>query len=169
MADRALVIGGTGMLADATRWLASEGWEITLLARRPETLAQEIGAHPVLFDWGDPEAHQLLADLSGNFALVLIWLHDDAVHLARPAEDRLAPGARVVRIHGALSADPTIHTRREPDPRPGLARQSVILGWHPGPDGERIWLSHDEISGGAIEALKNPEKRTVLAGTRAGP
>ncbi len=157
------------MLAGASHWLAAEGWDITLLARRPEALAQQIGARAVRFDWAEPEATTTLASLPDDFALALIWLHDDAVHLARPAEDQLAPAARVIRIHGALSADPEIHAKREPDPRPSLKRQTVILGWHPGPDGARVWLTDGEISGAAIAALQDPGKATVLAGTRAGP
>jgi len=168
MTEQALVIGGTGMLAGATRWLAGAGWDITLLARRPEALAQDIAARLVPFDWADPEAAATLAGLPDDFDLALIWLHDDAVRLARPAEDRLAPGARVIRVHGALSADPAVHALREPDPRPGLARQSVILGWHPGPDGAHVWLTDDEISGATIDALQHPTKATVLAGTKAG-
>ncbi len=170
--QRALVVVGTGMLAGASRWLAAQGWAVTLAARRPEALAQEIGAAPLALDWYDRDSAQaVLAALSPGFAMGVIWLHDDAVWLARAAEYQLAPYARVIRVHGALSADPKVHASREPDPRPGIWRQSVILGWHPDPAARdrKRWLTDAEISGGLIEALETPDPSPLIVGTRAGP
>ena len=36
-----LLVGGTGMLADASRWIAGQARHVTLVARAPEALAQE--------------------------------------------------------------------------------------------------------------------------------
>lgn len=164
-AGRALVVGGTGMLADATRWLARQGWDITLMARRPDALAADLNATPVAFDWDAPDG---VRGLQPGYDLALLWLHDTAVPLARQFEDLLRPEGRVVRVHGSLSADPEVRAAREPDPRPGLARQTVILGWHPGPDGGRTWLSHREISTGTAFALAHPDRSWVQIGACAG-
>ncbi|MEO0999770.1 MAG: hypothetical protein AAFW69_04045, partial [Pseudomonadota bacterium] len=152
------------MLAEATRAIAARAARTTLLARRPETLAAETGAAYQRIDWADPGAAAAL-DALPPADLLLSWLHDDAVHLARPLEDRCRPGARVIRVHGAASRDPATRAARDPDPRPDLRRQTVILGWAAGPR----WLSDAEISAAAVEALVNPDKETVVAGILTGP
>lgn len=154
------------MLAEATRWLAWQGWELTLVARRPEPLAGALGARPVPFDWDAPSA---LDPIGAGFDLGLFWLHDPVVWLARPLEDLLRPAGRSVRVHGAMSADPQIRAQRDPDPRPGLARQTVILGWHPLPGGAKEWLSHREICTGTCFALAHPDRPLVQIGAGAGP
>lgn len=158
------------MLARATRWIAARSDRVTLMARRPEALARDLGAEACSLDWADPGAASAMAQLPGDFDLAVIWLHDAAAHLARPAEDRLCPGGRVCRVHGARSADPKVRTAREPDPRPGLDRQVVILGWHPDPVGEdgKRWLSDAEISGGVIAALRDPALEALTIGGASG-
>ena len=45
-----LLVGGTGMLAGASRWIAGQARHVTLVARAPEALAQELGAEAVPLD-----------------------------------------------------------------------------------------------------------------------
>ena len=166
---KVLVVGGTGMLAEATRWLAGRVDHLTLVARSPEALAAEVGAHslPMHLQATCAAAHLP----AGPCDLALVWLHDDMVGLARPIADLLTVGGRLVRIHGALSADPAVEARRDPDPRSDIRQQIGILGWHPDPtaeDGKR-WLSDAEISGGAITLLKDESLGRLVIGTRAGP
>lgn len=167
---RVLVVGGTGMLAGATRALAAQADEVVLVARRPEALATETGAVPLALDWTAPDAATRVAELPGGFDLGLIWLHDEACGLARAFEDRLAPGARVIRVHGSRSVDPAVRVVREPDPRPGLHRQVVILGWHLDPsaaDGQR-WLADDEICAGVLAAVDRPALSALIVGGAGG-
>jgi hypothetical protein len=171
----ALVVGGTGMLAPATRRLAGRAGRLTLASRHPGTLAAEIGAAPLPIDWNDrAAASAALAAFRRDAApvdLLVAWLHDAAVWLAAPAEACLAAGARSIRVHGSRSADPAVRRARDPDPRPDVRRQTVILGWHPDPlaeDGRR-WLDHAEISDGVIAAVDEPDREIVLVGAAAGP
>jgi hypothetical protein len=171
MADVALrhvlVIGGTGMLAPATRWLAGRAGRVTLAARRPAPLAAEVGAAALPLDWADRDgALAALASVGPAPDLLVSWLHDDAVWLAAPAEALLPVGARSIRVHGSRSADPEVRRRRDPDPRADVRRQTVILGWVPDPAGEdgRRWLDDDEISGGVIAAVERPDDATVVVG-----
>jgi hypothetical protein len=165
-----LVVGGTGMLAGATRALAPQARHMLLVARRPQALAAETGAEPLALDWAAPDAAALIARIPGGFDLAVIWLHDDAAGLARAFEDRLAPGARVIRVHGSRSMDPAVRAARDPDPRPGLQRQVVILGWHPhpaAPEGQR-WLTDAEISAGVLAAVDHPALEALIVGGAGG-
>lgn len=158
------------MLAGASRWIARQARQLTLVARAPEALARELGAEAVALDWKQPNAPERIAALSARFDLAVLWLHDDASRLARLFENQLLPGGRLVRVHGSRSADPSVRAAREPDPRPGLRRQVVILGWHPdanAPDGQR-WLSDAEISAGVISAICHPVLEALTVGGASG-
>jgi NADPH:quinone reductase-like Zn-dependent oxidoreductase len=167
---RVLVVGGTGMLAGATRRLAARASALTLVARNPGPLAAELGATPVALDWSAPDALGGVAAIEGGFDLAIVWLHDGASHLARPFETLLRPGGRVIRVHGSRSVDPEVRAGREPDPRPDLQRQVVILGWLPDPlaqDGQR-WLTDDEICAGVLAALDHPALAALIVGGAGG-
>ncbi len=154
-------IGGTGMLADAARWIAPRATSLTLAARNPSPLAEEVRAKPHRLDWAK-QAGAMLPP-GGTFDIVISWLHDEAIWLARPAEDLLKPGGRSIRIHGANSLEPAKRRLRDPDPRPDIARQTVILGWVESGAGKR-WLTHSEISQGVISAIRQPNKELLVVG-----
>ena len=165
-----LVVGGTGMLAPATGWIAQQAQLLTLVARHPQALAEQLGAHGVPLDWADPDAPEQIDELPAGFDLAVNWLHDEASAMARPFENLLKANARVIRVHGSKSMNPEGKAGREPDPRPGLRRQSVILGWHPdagAEDGKR-WLGDDEISGGVIAAIREPALEALIVGGSGG-
>jgi hypothetical protein len=159
------------MLSGATRWIARHSDSLTLAARAPEALARDLGAGALAVDWADPDAaHTALAPHRGRHDVAVLWLHDDGVALARAFEDTVRVGGRVVRVHGSASANPAILRQRDPDPRTDVARQLVILGFHPdadAPDGRR-WLSDAEISGGVIAALRDPALTALTVGGASG-
>ena len=165
------ILGGTGMLAPATRWIARHASRLTLAARAPWTLAGELGADALVVDWVDLDGtRNVLAPHDGRHDLAVLWLHDEGVPLARAFEDTLRPGGRVIRVHGSASADPSVMRRRDPTPRGDVTRQIVILGFHPdetAPEGRR-WLSDAEISGGVIAALRDPSLTALTIGGASG-
>lgn len=162
-----LIVGGTGMLAGATRVLAAGAPRTVLVARRPEALAAEVGAEGVALDWAATDAADRISAIPGGFDLGVIWLHEGACHLTRAFEDRLAPDARVIRVHGSQSMDPSVRAARDPAPRPDLRRQVVILGWHHAPGGRR-WLSDAEISAGVLAAHDHPALEALIVGGAGG-
>lgn len=175
MTDRGLgsvfVLGGTGMLASATRWIGNNSSHLTLAARAPEALAKELGADALTVDWSDSETTlDALGPHFGRHDVAVIWLHDAGVTLARAFEDTVRAGGRVIRVHGAASADPSVRRRRDPDPRGDVSRQVVILGFHPDDaarDGRR-WLTDAEISGGVIAALRDSALSALTVGGASG-
>ena len=156
-----LLAGGTGMLSGAAKWLAPRCESLTLVARRPQRLADELGAIALPLDWSVPDADTRLPD--GGFDMVISWLHRDGIWLARPLEDLLVSGGRSIRIHGSASINREIRAQTDPDPRADVKRQTVVLGWHETGSGKR-WLSNEEISKGVISAIRQPEKETLVVG-----
>jgi len=159
-------IGGTGMLADASRWIACRAAILTLAARNPARLADELKANPVVMDWSNSIAARSALPVK-QFDIVISWLHDEAIWLARPIENLLKSGGRSIRIHGAKSLEPANLRQRNPDPRPDVTHQNVILGWKGSIDDKR-WLTNTEIRGGVITALTRPNKKTIIVGDARG-
>ncbi|RZS34925.1 hypothetical protein EV193_108275 [Herbihabitans rhizosphaerae] len=157
---RALVLGGTGMLAGCVGALVDDGWHVVLPSRRYAPIPVSDKADPngrvlwVAADWSDPEtlATRAKKALGGRADLLVAWVYSEA----RPAVlDTIAPllaeGAPVVEVHGSASADPVGGC-----PEPVLAdhpTQQVVLGFvHHG--GRARWLTHDEIAEGVLSAVR---------------
>ena len=139
----ALVVGGTGMLAAATRALADRGQVVTCIARRDVRPGDGVTVEPV--DYREPE---LLRDAlaratttRGPIELAVCWIHTDAPEAPRIVAAALAPGARLVQVFGTRLwplVDVPLH----------VAYRQVLLGKRDG-----RWLTHEEISSGVLKAL----------------
>ena len=157
------IIGGTGMLAEASRWISERAISLTLAARNPEPLAKMLGAIPLQLDWSNRTT--ALPDMA--FDIAITWLHDDGIWLTRPAENLLQVGGRSIRIHGSNSFDPAMRALRDPDPRKDVKRQTVILGWIDAEENKR-WLTNGEICDGVITAINAPDREIVIVGNADG-
>lgn len=161
---RALVLGGTGMLAGCAEVLVADGWHVVLPSRRhsPIPTADGNGDRKALWvqaSWSEPAA---LAEgaarvLGGPVDLLVAWVHrTERVSVLRAVAPLLAPGSPVVEVHGSASANPVGGC---PDPvLPGHPTQQIVLGFvrHAG---RTRWLTHQEISDGVLDGV-----RRALAG-----
>jgi molybdopterin-guanine dinucleotide biosynthesis protein A len=153
----ALVVGGTGMLAPATRALAERGHVVTSIARRAADLGP--GVNSVELDYRDVEAVvSCLARATqsrGPIELAVCWIHTDAPEAPRIVAEALAPGARLVQVFGTrvwpLTGVP-LH----------VAYRQVLLG-----SSDDRWLTHEETSAGVLEAVDADRPLTVV-GERPG-
>jgi hypothetical protein len=165
VARRALVLGGTGMLAGVAAALLDDGWFVVIPSRRrpaePVTNGNGRGggAQWVKADWTVPAT---LADaareaLGGPADLLVAWVHREVrTGVLRAVSPLLADGAPVIEVHGSASANPVGGC---PDPILGEhPTQQVVLGYvrHAG---RTRWLTHEEISAGVLDAV-----RRALAG-----
>lgn len=138
-----LVVGGTGMLAPATRALATRGHAVTCIARQVVDLGSGITVEPV--DYRDiPALRAALVHAArsrGPIELALCWVHTDAPDAPRVVAGALAPGARLVQLFGTRvwPLEPVLLH---------IAYRQVLLG----AKGSR-WLTHEEIANGALEAV----------------
>lgn len=144
--DHVLIIGGTGMLAEATRWIARRARTTILIARTPGALAAEIGARPLPMDWTREESVRAALSAVAKEStpgLMVSWIHGAGLWCLPEFERLMAPGARSIRVHGSATGDPGGGVRTDPPPPQGLARQDIVLGWVSEPAGRR-WLTHHE-------------------------
>lgn len=166
MTGRVLVIGGTGMLAGAVRHIARSAASLTLIARAPDRLAAEIGAHAVAMDWNDrASVAQALATVrgGGRAEVMISWIHSPGLWCLSAFEELLRAGARSIRVHGSAAGDPRRGIRTDPAPPPHVVRQDVVLGWVNAAQGRR-WLTDEEISRGVIEAYEDPGQTARIVG-----
>jgi hypothetical protein len=155
---RALVIGGTGMLAGCTAALVADGWHVVLPSRRyapiPDTTPAD-GGHVlwVEADWAEPKelANRAERALGGPADLLVAWVHSRVrASVLRAVARLLAEDAPVVEVHGSASANPV-----DGCPDPVLAdhpTQQVVLGFVMR-DGRTRWLTHAEIAEGVLDAV----------------
>jgi len=150
-----LVIGGTGMLTEATKWLAARSDQTLLVARRASSFAVP-GDDIVRLDadWRSPSFERVVAEAVGRtppIGAALLWLHEPDAILRWLLP--IIPSARVVLVLGSVDGRPEV-----PDTAVKIA--TVRLGSVQTPSGRR-WLTHDEISAGAVSSVEDGESRTV--------
>jgi len=128
-----LVIGGSGMLADATRWLARHHPPTLLVARQASLFAAgETRILPLDLDWtqgGFADSIGEALEALPALTKALVWVHDPVHRL--PAVMADMRGAATVRL-GSIAT----------------------------PSGRR-WLTHPEICAGAIAALEDGRSRVI--------
>ncbi len=147
-------IGGTGMLAAATRWLAAECRATLVVSRHAARfVAREPRMVALDADWSRPDFVDAIALSLSTMPPVthaLLWLHRLDDHL--PALVARLEGARIVLVLGSMDGQPKL-----PDAS-GVV--TVRLGSMADGRGRR-WLTNDEISAGAIAALEDGGARIV--------
>lgn len=152
-ARRALVLGGTGMLAGVAAELLDDGWHVVLPSRRRPPGHQH-ATHWVRADWADPAGlvDGARAALGGPAQLLVAWVHHETrTSVLRAVEPLLTPAAPVVEVYGSTATNPL-----GGHPDPVLAdhpTHQVVLGYvrHAG---RTRWLTHDETSAGVLGAVR---------------
>ena len=143
-----LSIGGTGMLAKASRWLAAHSTQCLIVSRQAQAFAAGVASSRALeADWQAPDFRRQVERHLMPVEAALLWLHEPGPVLAWLLP-RLA-GARIVLVLGSAQPVP-----------PGAGVTIVRLG-HIGTKDAWRWLTHDEISDGAIAALGDGVSRTI--------
>ncbi|MEW6046902.1 MAG: short-chain dehydrogenase [Bacillota bacterium] len=177
------MVGGTGMLRDASLGLAERGYIVSVVARRQTRLEALMRAaagltgfiHPIALDYRDTEA--LTASLTaarsrfGPIALAVVWIHGTApaapLAVARLVGSPERPG-RYFHVLGSASADPA-----RPNPErvasfgalDNIQYREVILGFVLEGHGSR-WLTDAEISAGVMAALDADQPRYIVGTVR---
>jgi molybdopterin-guanine dinucleotide biosynthesis protein A len=151
----ALVVGGTGMLAPATRGLTARGHVVTCISRRRVDLGP--GVASLTLDYRDDEALRAglvrATESRGPLELAVCWIHTDAPEAPRLVADTVAAGGRLVQVFGTRVwplEDVPLH----------VAYREVLLS---AKDGR--WLTHDEISAGVLDAV-DADLPVSVVGTR---
>jgi len=172
-----LIIGGTGMLTDASIALASATGILSSVARTPSSL-KALDAklkdfagthHLVQLNWAN-RGH-FLESLSTHIkevgipSLVVAWLHDDDLG---PAVARLCSSSTqhcdFFQVRGSSAADPHTEATRfaaQFDSLQGVTFHQVILGFIRTTSGSR-WLRNSEISRGVLQATQSRDRLSIV-------
>jgi hypothetical protein len=168
-----LAVGATGMLAGTVSSLVGEANQITLLARRPQSLAQSLqqaGGHVtgMAVDYHDSVAlRHTLQDAQARFGpvdLALCWIHSSAAAALEVIAGELDASADLVQVVGSADEDVEARAARLTAALHGYPLHShriVILGYMKDINGSR-WLSHAEISAGVLAAIRGTEPISVV-------
>jgi nucleoside-diphosphate-sugar epimerase len=176
---RCLVIGGTGMLRDVVRHLATDGHDL-LIVGRSEKKMQQLLDHcgpararltPLFADYSSEalflSAVQASSKSLSAFDLVIVWMHasgDASLHALVDWLNESKVQSRFFHILGSSVADPST-TGSSRSPHQNLLYRKVILGFQR-EDGTSRWLTDDEISAGVIKAIESDAKETIVGVVR---
>ena len=158
----AFIVGGTGMLAEATRFIERQSAAITIVSRSTNA-AKAFGLEAKSFciaDWRDtgafaravtPRLNQRPPDIA------LLWIHDNGTTTLAWLLEQLRDRATFI-IHVISSSDTDAHLLRRisGEMYPNMSEPNyvaVALGSKALPHGGRRWLTHQEICEGVIKAI----------------
>lgn len=164
-----LIIGGTGMLSPALQYLADTSTTVTSIARHPTAVSPNVT--PVSVDYTDPTALKTALTHHAPYDLALIWIHNSAPsapdHVAKTLDAQGSP-SRLIHVLGSASADPATWQDGQTTRFTQYAHihyQRVILGFV-AQNGRSRWLTHQEISDGAIRAINSGDEVTIVGQIR---
>lgn len=168
-----LVIGGSGMLAKASLWLAGQGKTIVLgrSRRKLDALAELAPAGaivPLSLDYTstDTLARHLASasDMHGPITRTVAWIHNDGLDAHRVIAEAIDEDADYFHLLGSAAADPRAgveerfaHLRAQF----GSRYREIVLGFQLEGNHSR-WLTHEEIATGVIDAISNPRPRSII-------
>lgn len=168
-----LLIGATGMLAQAARQIAAgTPGDIVVMSRRASQFS--FGA-PVLdarsraytADWRDTDAFlQCLDRIARRHPPVtraVLWMHGRDEPLRARIVRLIAPGGTLVEVLGSAAARPGAFGAvrlKQMRRLPHIRYRQVLLGFTLD-NGQGRWLSHSTICAGVMDALASDDPVTV--------
>ncbi|WP_176224011.1 short-chain dehydrogenase [Thalassobacillus devorans] len=169
----ALVIGGTGMLAETTLWLADQGYHVSVVVRNKQKMDKLIERStrsdkliPVLVDYKNTEGliHRLREDFErhGTPQLVVAWIHSDAGKAREVILHEVAKATVPFNLYIILGSSHNRDVFRQEINVPDHGTLHIVqLGYVV--EGNRSkWLVHDEIAHGVIDAIRNEKMEHVV-------
>jgi NAD(P)-dependent dehydrogenase (short-subunit alcohol dehydrogenase family) len=169
--SHALVIGGSGMLAEASLWLAGRHGRVTVIGRNRDKLnrlaARDARIHPVSADYYREDAFRVALraslDEHGPWSLVVAWIHSQEERvLAMVSEERKRVADSPWSLFHVLGSSSNLdEIERDMIDLDGCDYHQVQLGFVI-EGGRSRWLTHAEISGGVIHAIRTGAKRHLV-------
>ncbi len=166
----ALTLGATGMLKGALTHISERTQTCWVLSRQGQNFIADNphqSAKGLAIDYSDPTAFWRAFDDRINVAdleLALLWVHDHGKPVLIELLRRLTShNVKTIHVSGSATGNPAKQMERVGqyiDPTTGALYIPVVLGAMKTPNGQR-WLTHEEISQGAIRAIETNEPQMV--------
>ncbi|WP_146816439.1 Rossmann-fold NAD(P)-binding domain-containing protein [Alkalibacillus haloalkaliphilus] len=170
--NHVLIVGGTGMLRDATLWVANQARFVSVIGRTEEKMEQvtrdQSNVNAILADYKNEK--QLMSKLQeaqklyGSFDLVVAWVHNI------PGKDPLSVIMKSVNNNNEWSlfhvtgSSADLEEIRASLEVPSYCRYSQVqLGFMVDESLNRSrWLTHNEISKGVIDAINKQKDQYII-------
>lgn len=169
-----LIIGGTGMLKQASVWLNAQGYHISVIARGKERLA-ELGTAlsyqdhytPIILDYREDDrlraTIQEIQAKHGPIHQVVSWISTAAPQALKIVLEEVSKANRdsfhLVHVLGSRSNLEEVKKHLAPPPNCHYCQ--VKLGFVIEGNSSR-WLTHDEISAGVIQGIQTSRPITIV-------
>jgi len=167
----ALVIGGSGMLSQAVLWIAEQGYRVTVIGRsrtKLDRLAEkDARIVPVSADYYQEESFRTALrdslERHGPWELGVAWIHsrDDRILAIVSGERKRVSDSPWDLYHVLGSSSNLDEIERDMMELDHCSYHQVQLGFVIEGDRSR-WLTHGEISGGVIHAVRTGAKRHLV-------
>lgn len=166
----ALVIGGTGMLANVSVWLSENGYHVSVIGRYPEKMQRLIEQNPaqmtpVLVDYTNTKilAEQLhrIQKKNGPIHLVVAWVHSTGQQVIPCLTESLSNSQswKLFHLNGSSSNLQEIKAKTAVPIH--VHYHQILLGFKIENDASR-WLTNEEISDGVIKAIREDKSEHII-------
>lgn len=167
----ALVVGGSGMLAKTSLWLADNSYKVSVIGRNSRKLSKLTDASkniiPISVDYYNERLFSSAIHNSittyGPYNLVDAWIHSNSRQIidAISSEIRKITNKEWSLFHVLGSSSNLEDILREMDYIENCDYHQVQLGFIIENNKSR-WLTHDEISNGVINCIRSNSKKYVV-------
>ncbi|GIO31727.1 MULTISPECIES: short-chain dehydrogenase [Paenibacillus] len=167
----ALVVGGSGMLAKASLWLADQGYIVSVIGRSSRKMNKLTEACstiiPMLVDYNDEEllTREICSSVAahGAYNIVVAWIHRNDAKIIHAISNAIRSASdREWSLYHVLGSRSNLdEIGEEIGGIPNCEYHQVQLGFVIENEASR-WLTNDEISNGVIHSIQNGAKRTVV-------
>jgi len=171
----ALVVGGSGMLLDVSRWLMNNGYHVSVIGRSQEKMNRLIDTNtehlitPILVDYNnDHELNEKMKNLinqNGKIDLIISWIHSYAEGALKTIVKHNSVNNDNWTLLQVLGSKANLFEEEKKVNLPAKCTyRTVQLGFIIENNNAR-WLTHDEISDGVIKAINSVNPRTTIGVT----
>jgi hypothetical protein len=162
----AVVVGGSGMLAELSRNLLDISEQVTVMARNESRVrAIARGIQPFICDYTDEVAFNTALSSLEKPDLVVAWLHGKLPAQRRALAHCLHPKGCLIQVLGSAHGDPSrpdrLEAMRAAADGLGIAYQAVVLGYVVEGKTSR-WLTDRDISQGVFSAVQSGASLSIV-------
>lgn len=164
------VIGGTGMLAEVSKWYADNNYIVSVIARNEEKMNRMIDScskseniKAIYLDYRDStELYNALRkniEVYGPLTEAVVWLHSDGLHALSSVFELIEEKSVVWQVTGSQAS--AENWRQQYQPPKDMEYNLIQLGFVRENDRQR-WLTNVEIADGIIYSIQAGQRYSLV-------
>lgn len=164
------IIGGTGMLAEVTKWYADKNCIVSVIARNEGKMnrMKDSCSHPenikaIYLDYRDSadlyDVLQKNVEIYGPLTEAVVWLHSDGLHALTTVFELMEERSKVWQVIGSKAIAENL--RKQYSPQKDFEYNFIQLGFVIENDRQR-WLTNSEIASGVIHSIKSGQPYSLV-------